>query len=52
MGRAHSIHGRDVTFVATVAREHNRRDHLGDLRMNGRLTLKYTNIISDQVMFM
>jgi hypothetical protein len=47
MGWAYSIHGRDVTFVANLAGEHNRRDRVGDLGMNGSRTLQYASIISD-----
>jgi len=39
MGGAYSIHGGDVTFITTIAGEHNRRDHLGDLGINWRLML-------------
>ena len=47
MGGAYSIHGGDVTFITTVAGEHKRRDHLGDLGINGSLMLKCTSILSD-----
>jgi hypothetical protein len=40
MGGAYSIHGGGVTSITTVAGEHNRRDHLGDLGSNWRLNVK------------
>jgi hypothetical protein len=47
MGGAYSIYGGDLTFITTVAGEHNRRDHLGELGINGSLMLKCTSILSD-----